>query len=72
MNYKAKIDILSIQNVESNIVVETNVDIRGIIRKKRFTLPKGSNNDEIKQHIKDKLIEEENRNVVGEKFEVDL
>ena len=69
---KAKIDILQIQEVENNIIIETEVEIRGNVRRKRFMVPKGTNNAAIKKHIADKLIEEENRNVVGEKFEVDI
>ena len=72
MNDKAKVSILKLQNVEQNIVIEADVEIRGQNRRRRFIVTKGTLNADIKKHIADRIIEEEHRNVIGEKFEVDL
>ena len=69
---KAKVRILQERKVEKTLLIEAEVEIKGITRRKRYTLPNTSSNEDIRKHITNKLIEEENRNVVGSKFEVEL
>lgn len=73
MNEKAKIQILQQRNVEGNLSIEVDVEIRGITRRKSYLVDKGLNDAEIEKYISDKVIKEEEQNVfIGKKFEVDL
>lgn len=69
---KAKVDILQRRIVEKQIIIEADVEIKGITRRKRYFVDKSLNAEGIRKHISDKIIEEENRDVVGEKFEVEI
>jgi len=73
LNEKAKIQILQQRNVEGNLSIEVDVEIRGITRRKSYLVDKGLNDAEIEKYISDKVIKEEEQNVfIGKKFKVDL
>ena len=72
MNTKAKVQILEKRIAERTVIIEADVEIRGITRRKRYIVDMNSSNDYIKKYISDKIIEEEKTNVIGESFEVEV
>lgn len=68
----AKIEVLQVQHIENSIIVEVHVTIGSMECNRRYTLEKNATKAEIKKYINDKIIEEENRHVIGESFEVKL
>ena len=73
MNGKAKVQILQQRNVEGNLSIEVDVEIRGITNRRSYLVNKNLNDTEIEKFISDEVIKEEKQNVfIGKKFEVDL
>jgi len=74
LNTKAKVEILQQRIAERNFIIEAEVEIRGITRRKTYILDRHSTEIEIQKYISDKIIEEEKRNdsEIGKKFEVEL
>ncbi len=72
MNTKAKVQILEKRIAERTVIIEADVEIRGITRRKRYIVDMNSSNDYIKKYISDKIIEEEKTDVIGESFEVEV
>ena len=72
MNVKARVEILQQRTVERNVVIEADVEIRGITKRRRYIVDRNSSNDYIKKYISDKIIKEEKNNVIGEVFEVEV
>jgi len=69
---KAKVEILQKRTAENKIIIEAAVEIKGIIRRKRYFVDASLNNDGIRKHISDEIIKEETKDVVGEKFDVEI
>ena len=69
---KAKVEVLQKRKVEQNSIVETNVNINGTNRRRRYIVDEDATEAEIQQHISDELNKEANQELVGQKFEVDI
>lgn len=72
MNTIAKVEILQKRIAERTIIIEADVEIRGITKRKRYIVDMNSSNDYIRKYISDKIIEEEKTDVIGESFEVEV
>lgn len=72
MSTKAKVQILQKRIAERTVIIEADVEIKGITRRKRYIVDMNSSNDYIKKYISDKIIEEEKTDVIGESFEVEV
>ena len=72
MSTIAKVQILQKRVAERTIIIEADVEIRGITRRKRYIVDMNSSNDYIIKYISDKIIEEEKTDVIGESFEVEV
>lgn len=69
---KAKVEILQKRIAGKNVFIEADVEIKGITNRKRFQVPVGASNEEVKKIITTTLVEQENVDNVGLKFEVQL
>jgi len=70
---KAKVKILQQRNVENSMVIEVDIEIKGITKRRQYLVAKNLSDVEVEKHISDKVIKEEEQNVfIGKKFEVDL
>ena len=73
MTGKAKVKILQQRNVENSMVIEVDIEIKGITKRRQYLVAKNLSDVEVEKHISDKVIKEEEQNVfIGKKFEVDL
>ncbi len=74
MKTTAKVEILQQRIVERDFIIEVEVEIKGITKRKTYILSRDSTDQEIQEYISDKIIKEEKRNVgtIGTKFEVEL
>ena len=59
MNEKATVIILKVQDAGNRTIIEADIVMYGNKTRERFTVPKGSTNTEIEQHIANRLKEKQ-------------
>lgn len=68
---KAKVNILQQRNVQNNLVIEAEVEIKGVREKKRFVMNKNLNQSQIIENIS-KALKEPSIPLNISSFEVDI